>query len=157
MHCVLWLSQLYHQRCVGVLFMGVWSRAPKGGVQLAKMVNCGPGQKWSDMNNMYGWLAGEHMSWRRKTSVDGSLCIFLSPRRITKEGAGNREGGGLGFDVASCMGFWIGFPRLALASFISQLVWSMLSKGRGGGFCESGPLAGNVCVIHTIPNSFFFS
>jgi hypothetical protein len=27
----------------------------------------------------------------------------------------------------------------------------------GKGFCEYGPLAGNVCVIHTIPNSFFLS
>jgi hypothetical protein len=79
-----------------------------------------------------------------------ALCIsYLSPWRIAKEGLGNGYEGS-GSMLLHVRAFWMGFPGLA---FGVVHISTCLVQTFGGGLCECGPLAGNVCVIHTIPNS----
>jgi hypothetical protein len=56
------------------------------------------GQRWSDMNNMYGWLAENTCRGAGRLHLM-ALCIsYLSPRRIAKEG-----GSGNGYEDSGSM------------------------------------------------------
>src|SRR5436305_13243678 len=84
MHCVLWLSQLSSALCWRLLMWGFGQERPRV-VFTRKMVKLWAGQRWSDMNNMYGWLA-ENTCRGAGRLHSMALCIsYLSPRRIAKE------------------------------------------------------------------------
>jgi hypothetical protein len=76
MHCVLWLSQLIISVVLAFAHVGFSVRSVQGGVQLARWSTVGRSKM--ERHEQYVWMVGEeHMSWRRKTSLDGSLH-FLS-------------------------------------------------------------------------------
>src|SRR2546421_9637466 len=120
MHCVLWLSQLSSALCWRLLMWGL-VRSVQGGVHSQDGQTMGRSKM--ERHEQYVWMVGgEHMSWRRKTSHDGSLHFLSFTTAHSEGGAGNRyEGSGWMLLHVRAFG-WI--SRLALASFISQLVWS---------------------------------
>jgi hypothetical protein len=128
----------YHQRCVGVCFMWVWSGASRV-VFTRKNGQLWAGQRWSDMNNMYGWLA-ENTCRGAGRLHSMALCIsYLSPRRIAKEGAGN------GYEGSGSMLLYVRtFGWVSPAGFgIVHISTCLVQAFEGRGFCECGPLAGN--------------
>ena len=97
------------------------------------------GQRWSDMNNMYGWLA-ENTCRGAGRLHSMALCIsYLSPRRIAKEGAGN------GYEGSGSMLLYVRtFGWVSPAGFgIVHISTCLVRAFEGRGFCECGPLAGN--------------
>jgi hypothetical protein len=153
MHCVLWLSQLSSALCWRLL-MWVWSKSVKGGVHSQEWSTVGRSKMERHETNMYGWLGENTCRGAGRLHLMASLH-FLSFTTAHSEGGLEIGMRGLWFDVVSRKGFLDGFPGWLWHRSYPQFVWSRLSRGKG--FCEYGPLAGNVCVIHTIPNSFFLS
>ena len=83
MHCVLWLSQLSSAFVLAFTHVGL-VRSVQGGVH-SQDGQLWAGQRWSDMNNMYGWLA-ENTCRGAGRLHSMALCIsYLSPWRIAKE------------------------------------------------------------------------
>ena len=120
----------YHQRCVGVCSCG-FGQERQGLVFIRKNGQLWAGQRWSDMNNMYGWLGGEkHMSWRRKTSLDGSLHFLSFTMAHSEGGAGNRYEGS-GSMLFHVRGLLDGFPGWLWHRSYPQFVWSRLSREGG--------------------------
>jgi hypothetical protein len=147
MHCVLWLSQLSSALCWRLLLWGFWSGASRV-VFNSQDGQLWAGQRWSDMNNMYGWLA-ENTCRGAGRLHSMALCIFLSFTTAHSEGGAGNGYEGSGSMLLHVRAFWMGFPGwLWHCSYLN-----LSGPGFGGGLCECGPLAGNVCVIHTIPNS----
>ena len=121
----------YHQRCVGVCSCG-FGQERQGLVFIRKNGQLWAGQRWSDMNNMYGWLGGRNTCRGAGRLHLMALCIsYLSPWRIAKEGLGIGMRG-LWFDVVSRKGAFGWVSRLALASFISSICLVQAFTGRGG-------------------------
>ena len=97
------------------------------------------GQRWSDMNNMYGWLA-ENTCRGAGRLHSMALCIsYLSPRRIAKEGLG------MGMKGSGSMLLHVRiFGWVSPAGFGHRSYLNLSGPGfRGEGLCECGPLAGN--------------
>lgn len=136
MHCVLWLSQLSSALCWRLL-MWVWSRASRV-VFTRKNGQLWAGQRWSDMNNMYGWLAENTCRGAGRLHLM-ALCIsYLSPRAHSEGGLGiGMRGSGWMLLHVRAFG-WV--SRLALASFISQLVWSKAFTGGAFASADRSPV-----------------
>ena len=101
-------------------------KSVKGGVHSQEWSTVGRSKM--ERHEQYVWMvSGEHMSWRRKTSLDGSLHFLSFPTAHSEGGLGiGMRGSGWVLLHVRAFG-WV--SRLALASFISQLVWSKAFTG----------------------------
>ena len=138
-HCVLWLSQLSSALCwrclcgFGQERQGWCSTPCKNGQLVGRLKD---GATW---NNMYGWLAENTCRGAGRLLLDGSLHFQAFPHgRIAKEGWQQvLRGSGWMLLHVRAFGF---VSRLALASFISQLVWSKAFMGGAFASADRSPV-----------------